>query len=121
MEYAAPFSIARKENGILDGNQSATNESYNTVAYSQQRLSQARKVLLYSTSDVYVLLFKVPIENKLRSFQFKLLHDIIPTNQRLWKMNIKLPLNARPVTFLLKLPIISFMSVLPGNVFEVMS
>ena len=30
---------------------------------------------------VYVLLFKVTIENKLRSFQFKLLHNIIPTNQ----------------------------------------
>ena len=39
-------------------------------------------------SAVYELLFKVTIENKLRSFQFKLLHNIMPTNQRLWKMNI---------------------------------
>lgn len=31
--------------------------------------------------------FKFAIENKLRSFQFKLLHDIIPNNQCLWKMN----------------------------------
>ena len=34
--------------------------------------------------------FKFAIENKLRSFQFKLLHDIIPRNQRLWKMNFYL-------------------------------
>ena len=35
---------------------------------------------------LYVLLFKVTIENR-RSFQFKLLHNIIPTDQCLWKMN----------------------------------
>ena len=33
--------------------------------------------------------FKITIENKLRSFQYKLIHNILPTNQRLYKMNIK--------------------------------
>ena len=37
---------------------------------------------------VYELPFKITIENKLRSFQFKLIHNILPTNQRLWKMNV---------------------------------
>ena len=36
---------------------------------------------------IYVLLFKVTIENKLRSFQFKLLRNIVPTDQCLWKMH----------------------------------
>ena len=40
-------------------------------------------------SDVYELPFEVTIENKLRSFQFKLLLNIIPTNQCLWKISIK--------------------------------
>ena len=30
--------------------------------------------------DVYELPFKVTVENKLRSFQYKLVHNIIPTN-----------------------------------------
>ena len=38
---------------------------------------------------VYELPFKVTVENKLRSFQFKLIHNIIPTNLSLYKMNIK--------------------------------
>ena len=38
---------------------------------------------------VYELPFKITIENKLRSFQFKLIHNILPTNQRLWKKNVK--------------------------------
>ena len=38
---------------------------------------------------VYELPFKITIENKLRSFQFKFIHNILPTNQRLWKMNVK--------------------------------
>jgi len=65
MEYAASSRFREKKNTILDSNQSATNESYSAIAYRRQRLSQARKVLLYSTSDVCDLLFKVPIENKL--------------------------------------------------------
>lgn len=66
-------------------------------------------------SAFYELAFKVTIEKKLRSFQFKLLHNIIPANQRLWKMNIKtsIPLNAVTVTFQLKLKTIGFMNVLP--------
>lgn len=82
------------------------------MAYRRQRFSQVRKVLLSSTSDVYDLLFKVPIENKLKSFQFKLLRNIIhrPSNQRLWKMNLK-TFPQCEVTFLLKLPIIIFLRV----------
>ena len=38
---------------------------------------------------VYKLPFKITIENKLRSFQFKIIQNVIPTNQGLWKMNIK--------------------------------
>ena len=37
----------------------------------------------------YELPFKVTVENKLRSFQFKLIHNIIPTNLSLYKMTIK--------------------------------
>ena len=43
----------------------------------------------FTPSAVYELPFKITIENKLRSFQFKLIHNILPTNQRLWKMNVK--------------------------------
>ena len=39
--------------------------------------------------EVYELPFKITIENKLRSFQFKLTHNLIPTNQLLFKMKIK--------------------------------
>ena len=81
MEYPATSRFREKKNAILDGNQSATNESYSAIAYRRQGLSQVRKVLLFSTSDVYDLLFKVPIENKLRSFQFKLLRNIIHSYQ----------------------------------------
>lgn len=81
MEYPATSRFREKKNAILDGNQSATNESYSAIAYRRQGLSQVRKVLLFSTSDVYDLLFKVPIENKLRSFQFKLLRNIIRSYQ----------------------------------------
>ena len=38
---------------------------------------------------VYLLSFKVTTENKLRCFQFKIIHNIIPTNLRLWQMKIK--------------------------------
>jgi len=37
---------------------------------------------------VYELPFKVTVENKLRSFQFRIIHNIIPTNLSLY-MNIK--------------------------------
>ena len=35
----------------------------------------------FTPSAVYELPFKITIENKLRSFQFKLIHSILPTNQ----------------------------------------
>ena len=47
-----------------------------------------RKQVL-NVKAVYELPFKVTVENKLRSFQFKLIHNIIPTNHSLYKMNIK--------------------------------
>ena len=43
----------------------------------------------FTPSAVYELPFKITIENKLRSFQFKLIPNIPPTNQRPWKMNVK--------------------------------
>lgn len=44
----------------------------------------------FTPSAVYELPFKITIENKLRlkSFQFKLVHNILPNNQRLWKTNV---------------------------------
>ena len=42
-----------------------------------------------NVKTVYELPFKVTVENKLRSFQFKLIHYIIPTNLSLYKMSIK--------------------------------
>ena len=47
-----------------------------------------RKQVL-NVKAVFELPFKVTVENKLRSFQFKLIHNIIPTNHSLYKMNIK--------------------------------
>ena len=43
----------------------------------------------FTPRAVYELPFKITIENKLRSLQFKLIHNILPTNQRLSKMNVK--------------------------------
>jgi hypothetical protein len=42
-----------------------------------------------NVKDAYELPFKVSVENNLRSFQFKIIHNIIPTNLSLYKMNIK--------------------------------
>ena len=38
-----------------------------------------------STKAVYELPFKVTIENKLRCFQYKVIHNILPTNSNLYK------------------------------------
>ena len=57
----------------------------------------------FTPSAVYELPFKITIENKLISFQFKLVHNIRPTNQRLWKMNVKSFQNANNVMLLVKL------------------
>ena len=65
----------------------ATNES---LEPSQTPLAEAfLKEQKLNPGAVYELPFKITIENKLRSFQFMLIHNIIPTNQRLWQMNIK--------------------------------
>ena len=37
----------------------------------------------------YELPFKVTMENKLRCFQYKVIHDILPTNNKLYKMKLK--------------------------------
>ena len=42
-----------------------------------------------STKAVYELPFKVTIENKLRCFQYKMLHNILPTNSNLYKMKLR--------------------------------
>ena len=47
-----------------------------------------RKQVL-NVKAVHELPFKITVENKLRRFQFKLIHNIIPTNHSLYKMNIK--------------------------------
>ena len=45
--------------------------------------------LVSNLKDVYELPFRVTVENKLRSFQYKLVHNIIPTNLSLYKMKKK--------------------------------
>ena len=38
---------------------------------------------------IYELPFKVTIENKLRCFQYKVVHNILPTNSKLYKMKLR--------------------------------
>jgi len=38
---------------------------------------------------IYELPFKVTMENKLRCFQYKVIHNILPTNNKLYKMKLK--------------------------------
>ena len=42
-----------------------------------------------SPKAIYQLPFKVTVENKLRCFQYKIIHGILPTNKRLFKMGLK--------------------------------
>ena len=42
-----------------------------------------------STKAVYVLSFKVTMENKIRCFQYKVIHNILPTNSNLYKMKLR--------------------------------
>ena len=42
-----------------------------------------------STKAVYELPFKVTMENKLRCFQYKVIHNILPTNSNLYKMKLR--------------------------------
>ena len=37
---------------------------------------------------IYELPFKVTMENKLRCFQYKVIHNILPTNNKLYKMKL---------------------------------
>ena len=94
------------KNAILHGNQEHTNEpkvtqlTVGNVSSKYARLMFAERSFCppltesylreqtFTPSAVYELPFKITIENKLRSFQFKLIHNILPTNQRLWKMNV---------------------------------
>ena len=95
------------KNAISHGNQAHTDEpkvtqlTVGNVSAKYARLMFAEKSFCppltesylreqtFTPSAVYELPFKITIENKLRSFQFKLIHNILPTNQRLWKMNVK--------------------------------
>lgn len=45
--------------------------------------------LVSNVKDIYELPFKVTVESKMRSFQYKLIHNIIPTNLSLHRMKIK--------------------------------
>ena len=47
-----------------------------------------RKQVL-NVKAVHELPFKITVENKLRNFQFKLIHNIIPTTHSLYKTYIK--------------------------------
>ena len=87
------------ENVILHGNQEHSDEptvtqlTVENVSAKYARLMFAEKSFCppltesylreqtFTPSAVYELPFKITIENKLRSFQFKLIHNILPTNQ----------------------------------------
>ena len=95
-----------RKNAISQGNQSHTNEpkvtklTVGNVSAKYARLLFAEKSFCppliesylreqtFTPSAVYELPFKNTMENKLR-FQFKLIHNILPTSQRLWKMNVE--------------------------------
>ena len=95
------------KNAILNGNQEHTDEptvtqlTVRNVSAKNARLMFAEKSFCspliesylteqtFTSTAAYELPFKITIENKLRSFQFKLIHNILPTNQRLWKVNVK--------------------------------
>ena len=109
VDYGGLLAAIPKDwkNAILHGNQEYTNEpkvtqlTIGNVSAKHARLMFAEKTFClpltesylreqtFTPSAVYELPFKITIENKLRSFQFKLIHNILPTNQRLWKINVK--------------------------------
>ena len=109
LDYGGLLAAIPKDwkNAILHGNQEHTNEpkvtqlTVGNVSSKYARLMFAEKSFCppltesylreqtFTPSAVYELPFKITIENKLRSFQFKLIHNILPTNQCLWKMNVK--------------------------------
>ena len=79
----------------------ADTNNHDTVTAKQARLMLAEKSfspptveitlsnLVTNVKDVYELPFRVTIESKMRSFQYKLIHNIIRTNLSLHRMKIK--------------------------------
>ena len=55
--------------------------------------------------------FKVTLENKLRCFQYKVIHNILPTNSRLHKMKLKTSPSCDLVALHMKLYLICSMNV----------
>ena len=53
-------------------------------------VTSARFTLTTALKAIYELPFKVTLENKLRCFQYKIIHNILPTNSRLHKMKLKI-------------------------------
>ena len=92
---------------ISNSEQHLKNDSYNTdLTAANVTAKSARKQLVLSSlkapnietelvekhlpfKSIYELPFKVTIENKLRCFQFKIIHNILPSNSSLHKMKLK--------------------------------
>ena len=109
LDYGGLLAAILKDwkNAILHGSQEHTDEPKVTqltvenvsAKYARQMFAEKSfcspltesylRGQTFTPRAVYELPFKITIENKLRSFQFKLIHNILPTNQRLWKMNVK--------------------------------
>jgi len=70
-----------------------------------------------NVKDANELPLKVTVENKLRSFQSKIAHNIIPTNLSLYKMNIKKHHNASTASSKMKHLFLCFWSALQLNRF----
>ena len=77
------------KNAISHGNQAHTNEQkYARLMFAEKSfcpplVESYLREQTFTPSAEYELPFKIPIENKLRSFQFKLIHNSLPTNLRL--------------------------------------
>ena len=108
LDYGGLLAAIPKDwkNAILHGNQAHTDEPTVTQLTVGNVLAKYARLMFtensfcpplteshlreqtFTPGAVYELPFQITIENKLRSFQFKLIHNILPTNQRLWKMNV---------------------------------
>ena len=87
-----PSDSQRTQNALMVDNASAKKASSLLVEKSFCPPTVEHQLQNQNVTDleaIYELPFKITIENKLRSFQYKLIHNILPTNQRLYKMNIK--------------------------------
>ena len=112
LDYGGLLATILKDwkNAILQGNQAHINEPMVTeltvgnVSAKCARLMFAEKSFCprltepclreqtFTPGALYELPFQITIENKRRNFQFKLIHNILPTSQCLWKMNVKFSL-----------------------------